>query len=121
MKSYLAGLLCLVLVSANHVDAPNSESNETQWAEFVAGVLNVEEEGVEFILPDGRRIDIYDKTNNISYEVDWCQKWEEGIGQSLGNAIATNSEPGLILLFKPGEDEYYNSALGVVNPLRERG
>ena len=121
MKNYLASLLCLVLISANHTDVPNSGSNEAQWAEFVAGVLNVGEEGVEYILPDGRRIDIYDKSNNISYEVDWCQKWEEGIGQSLGYAIATNSEPGLILLFKNGEDEYYNTALGVVNQLRERG
>mgnify|MGYP000335602281 FL=1 len=121
MKNYLAGILCLVFLSLNQTDAPDSGSNEAQWAEFVAGVLNVEEEGVEYILPDGRRIDIYDKSNNISYEVDWCQKWEEGIGQSLGYAIATNSDPGLILLFKNGDDEYYNTALGVVNQLRERG
>ncbi|MQF98540.1 MAG: hypothetical protein FI729_03285 [SAR202 cluster bacterium] len=121
MKNYLAGILCLVFLNLNQTDAPDSGSNEAQWAEFVAGVLNVEEEGVEYILPDGRRIDIYDKSNNISYEVDWCQKWEEGIGQSLGYAIATNSDPGLILLFKNGDDEYYNTALGVVNQLRERG
>lgn len=102
--------------------APNAESSETSWAEFIASnILNVNDEGVEYILPDGRRIDIFDEENNISYEVDWCQKWEEGIGQSLGYAIATNSEPGLILLYKSGEDEYYNTALGVVNQLRERG
>ena len=101
---------------------PNAESNETAWAEFIANdVLNVSDEGVEYVLPDGRRIDIFDEDNNISYEVDWCQKWEEGIGQSLGYAIATNSQPGLILLYKSGEDEYYNTALGVVNQLRERG
>ena len=87
---------------------------------IASNILNAEE-GVEYVLPDGRRIDIYDKDNNISYEVDWCQKWEEGIGQSLGYAIATNSQPGLILLYKSGEDEYYNTALGVVNQLRERG
>ena len=49
MKSYLVGLLCLALVSANYAETPTSASNEAQWAEFVAGVLNVEDEGVEFI------------------------------------------------------------------------
>ena len=100
---------------------PNAESSEGEWATYIANNILSAGEGVEYVLPDGRRIDIYDKDNNISYEVDWCQKWEEGIGQSLGYAIATNSQPGLILLYKSGEDEYYNTALGVVNQLRERG
>ena len=100
---------------------PNAESSEGEWATYIANNILSAGEGVEYVLPYGRRIDIYDKDNNISYEVDWCQKWEEGIGQSLGYAIATNSQPGLILLYKSGEDEYYNTALGVVNQLRERG
>ena len=115
-------LLCLLLVGGHAQTIPDGQSNEAQWTEYIASsILNVGEEGIEYILPDGRRIDIFDEDNNISYEVDWCQKWEEGIGQSLGYAIATNSEPGLILLYKSGEDEYYNTALGVVNQLRERG
>ena len=115
-------LLCLLLVGGHAQTIPDGQSNEAQWTEYIASsILNVGEEGIEYILPDGRRIDIFDEDNNISYEVDWCQKWEEGIGQSLGYAIATNSEPGLILLYKGGEDEYYNTALGVVNQLRERG
>jgi hypothetical protein len=115
-------LFCLSLVGGHTQTNPDGQSNEVQWAKYIAiNILNVDEEGIEYVLPDGRRIDIFDKDNNISYEVDWCQKWEEGIGQSLGYAIATNSQPGLILLYKSGEDEYYNTALGVVNQLRERG
>jgi len=115
-------LVSLLFVGGSADTNPNADSNESAWAEFIASsILNVGDEGVEYVLPDGRRIDIFDEDNNISYEVDWCQKWEEGIGQSLGYAIATNSEPGLILLYKSGEDEYYNTALGVVNQLRERG
>ena len=125
MKSLLAPLLLSLVVLGGHArtdTSPNENSNETAWAEFIANdILNVSPEAVEYTLPDGRRIDIFDEDNNISYEVDWCQKWEEGIGQSLGYAIATNSQPGLILLYKHGEDEYYNTALGVVNQLRERG
>lgn len=115
-------LFCLLFIGGDAQTNPNEQSHEKEWAEYIASnILNVDEEGVEYVLPDGRRIDIFDKENNISYEVDWCQKWEEGIGQSLGYAIATNSQPGLILLYKHGEDEYYNTALGVVNQLRERG
>ena len=113
------------IIPAARLDAPsavpNAESSEGEWATYIANNILSAEEGVEYVLPDGRRIDIYDKDNNISYEVDWCTKWEEGIGQSLGYAIATNSQPGLVLLYKSGEDEYYNTALGVVNQLRERG
>lgn len=77
---------------------------------------------IEYYLPDDRRIDIIDHTNKIAYEVDWCEKWEEGIGQSLGYSIATNYKPGLILLYKgDDDDEDYNTALGVVNDLREHG
>ena len=115
-------LVLLLATSVAYETTPDSTSNEAEWVEFVAkSVLNVEDEGIEYTLPDGRRIDIYDKKNNISYEVDWCKKWPEGIGQSLGYSIATNSETGLILLFKSGEDEYYNTALGVVTDLRRRG
>ena len=121
IKTVLVPFLLCLFISGTQTN-PNEQSNEAEWAEYIAiNILNVSPEAIEYVLPDGRRIDIFDVDGNISYEVDWCQKWEEGIGQSLGYAIATNSEPGLILLYKSGEDEYYNTALGVVNQLRERG
>ena len=122
IKKLCGAVMLFIVSSTTYSEAPDSGSNEAAWTAFVAkSVLNVEDEGIEYALPDGRRIDIYDKKNNVAYEVDWCRKWPEGIGQSLGYAIATNSDPGLILLFKNGDDEYYNTALGVVNQLRERG
>jgi hypothetical protein len=123
VKKILLAISCLLFIGGDTIQppAPNAESSEAVWAAYIASNILDAAEGVEYVLPDGRRIDIYDEDNNVSYEVDWCQKWEEGIGQSLGYAIATNSEPGLILLYKNGDDEYYNTALGVVNQLRERG
>ena len=105
IKALCGALVLLLATSVTYDTVPNSTSNEADWVEFVAkSVLNVEDEGIEYTLPDGRRIDIYDKTNNISYEVDWCKKWPEGIGQSLGYSIATKSQAGLILLYKTGDD-----------------
>ena len=122
IRKLCGAAILLIVSSTTYSEAPDSGSNEAAWAEFVAkSVLNVEDEGIEYALPDGRRVDIYDKKNNIAYEVDWCKKWPEGVGQSLGYSIATNSEAGLVLLFRSGEDEYYNTALGVINDLRRRG
>ena len=122
IKKLCGAVMLFIVSSTTYSEAPDSGSNEAAWTAFVAkSVLNVEDEGIEYALPDGRRIDIYDKKNNVAYEVDWCRKWPEGIGQSLGYSIATNSEAGLILLFKSGDDEYYNVALGVVNSLRISG
>ena len=122
IRKLCGAAILLIVSSTTYSEAPDSGSNEAAWTEFVAqSVLSVEDEGVEYTLPDGRRVDIYDKKNSIAYEVDWCKKWPEGVGQSLGYAIATNSEAGLILLFRSGDDEYYNTALGVVTDLRRRG
>ena len=122
IKALCGALVLLLAPSVTYDTVPNSTSNEADWVEFVAmSVLDVQDEYIAYALPDGRRIDIYDKTNNISYEVDWCKKWPEGIGQSLGYSIATKSQAGLILLYKTGDDEYYNTALGVINDLRRRG
>ena len=110
IKALCGALVLLLATTVTYDTVPDSMS-----------VLDVQDEYIEYALPDGRRIDIYDKANNVSYEVDWCKKWPEGIGQSLGYSIATKSQAGLILLYKTGDDEYYNTALGVINDLRRRG
>ena len=126
MKKIAACLMAVVMVSSQNIvmyqNGVSEDSNEAEWAEHISSnILKLKSESVEYILPDGRRVDIFDKENGVAYEVDWCKKYAEGIGQSLGYAIATNCDPGLILLYKNGEDEYYNTALGIVSQLRERG
>ena len=74
---------------------------------------------VEYVLPDGRRVDVL--TERFAYEADWSYKWTEGVGQALAYAVATNRNPGLILLMKGADDERYNQCLGVITHLRSRG
>ena len=74
---------------------------------------------IEYALPDGRRIDVL--TDRFAYECDWSTKFPEGIGQALAYAVATNRNPGLILLMKGADDERYNQCLGVITHLRSRG
>ena len=74
---------------------------------------------VEYVRPDGRRVDVL--TDRFAYEADWSYKWTEGVGQALAYAVATNRNPGLILLMKGADDERYNQCLGVITHLRSRG
>ena len=63
----LCGTLALLLVTSVAYDtAPDSTSNEAEWVGHIAkSVLDVQDEYIEYALPDGRRVDIYDKNNNV--------------------------------------------------------
>lgn len=104
-------------------DVPNAAAlwDENRWSDWLVEKY-VRRGRREVKLPDGRRVDIL--TEKVAWEVDWVGKWEEGIGQSLGYAIATQRDPGLWLLKPIGDDsadESYNQALGVVTLLRAKG
>lgn len=53
---------------------------------------------IEARLWDSTRVDIL--TKEYAIEVDWADKWAEGLGQSLYYSITTNKKPGLVLLIK---------------------
>lgn len=75
----------------------------------------------EYKLPDGRRVDIYDPENGIAWEVEWCAKWEESIGQAIGYAASLDMEPGVWLIFKDGDDEEWNQFQTAAEYLQSRG
>ena len=41
-------------------------------------------------------------TSEFAFEVDWLDKWHEGIGQALHYASATEKRPGLALILRNG-------------------
>lgn len=73
---------------------------EPEWSAILAKRIGGE---TEYRLPDGSRIDIL--TDTTAWEVEWCTKWEESIGQSLFYGIVTNRKPGVWLLKRRGDDE----------------
>tara|TARA_B100000029_G_scaffold450512_1_gene474494 strand:+ start:268 stop:672 length:405 start_codon:yes stop_codon:yes gene_type:complete len=92
--------------------ADRSTWSETDWSAHLADQMG----GVaEFRTPDGSRVDIL--TDEVAWEVDWCRsgKWAEGVGQALFYGLATNRQPGLILLQKDpqAERKFYLRALAV--------
>lgn len=123
MKSIISGcILCFqfaVLLDSVQV-APK---NEVEWSAHLAKTeLNLDvETACEFPLPDGTRVDIYDKDSGIAWEVEWAKKADSAFGQSARYANALGCEPGVWLLIEPRNDEYFLRAILSLNELTENG
>lgn len=95
---------------------PTASDRETTWSAYLAGECNGQ---AEHRLPDGSRIDIL--TDRAAWEVEWCEKWEQAIGQALFYGISTNQTPGVWLLKRADDDEDYLRCLLVIESLRAKG
>ena len=60
---------------------------------------------LEYRLPDSTRVDMLNSTEAI--EVDWAEKWAEGVGQALYYAELTGKKPAIILLFRKSDDKIF--------------
>lgn len=114
-------ILCLALVGDGPLDSMVGRILETAAAKRLAESIGVPEEDVERRLPDGRRVDILDREAGIAWEVEWVSKWPESIGQAIGYATVTDLEPGIWLLFRPGDDERWNQCQTAVEYLQGHG
>ena len=69
---------------------------EREWTQHIAE--SIENSRVEVVQFDNTRIDI--ESDQYAIEVDWADKWAEGVGQSLYYAKLTGKKPVLLLLTK---------------------
>lgn len=102
---------------------PKPTDNEVTWSKYLAATM--EPQGnTKIVLPDGRRPDIVQQHQFIAWEVEWCSKWEESIGQSIGYAVGLGQRyrPGVWLLKRGKEDdEEYLQCLTVIKYLQYQG
>jgi hypothetical protein len=106
------------IFNPSNVPVARQKIGEVEYTKIYAEKL-FEEYELEYQLPDGRRVDILTKTH--AFESEWIYKFNEAIGQSLGYALSTNKNPGILILYKNGYDEQYNQLLTVVTSLRDHG
>jgi len=78
------------------------ENHERYYQEISAKQLVGE---MEVIQEDSTRVDIVTKTHAI--EVDFADKWAEGIGQCLHYSGMTGLDAGLILIVEGDKDDKY--------------
>lgn len=99
--------------TAQSVAAKTPGLDERAWTKII--IAKWQELGLKATegvrTPDGSVPDI--ETPDTVWEVDWSEKWKEGVGQATFYAKARNKQPGLILLMGPGERDviYYLRAL----------
>lgn len=103
--------LCLSVVSCSedgkkHVVKKNEKYYQTKMCNELKGEI-------EFVLPDKTRVDCL--TDMYAIEVDWAQKWAEGVGQSIYYAETTDKKPAVALIIGDSKsDERHYKRLVVV-------
>lgn len=116
---YITIIACVLWATVSDVQlasTPTASDRETVWSAYLAGEVNGE---AEHRLPDGSRIDIL--TDRTAWEVEWCDKFEESIGQALFYGIAADRTPGVWILKRAEDDEDYLRCLLVIQELRSKG
>jgi hypothetical protein len=76
------------------------EHNELYWSAIIAEQLHGK---AEYRLPDGARVDIL--TADEAIEIDWPNKWAEGVGQALYYGAATWRRATVVYLVSDPERE----------------
>jgi hypothetical protein len=94
MKKFLYILLFLPIVA----NAATESELADLYCKDVGGIREV-------VLQDKTRVDCL--TDRLAIEVDWANKWYEGIGQSLHYAMHTGRLPAVVLLTKSFSDTRY--------------
>jgi len=92
---------------------------EVEWSKYLAYRMQGE---AEARMIDQSRVDIL--TDDIAWEVEWIDKWQEGIGQALQYHVCTGRDPGLLVLVRGDSasvGKEYNRILATVTNLRAHG
>ena len=86
------------------MDPPGATEYEPAWSKYLAWKWGGES---EYRTVDGSRVDVL--TDDMAWEVEWCKKWKESVGQALFYGVVTGRKPGVVLLLrrKPGEALYF--------------
>ena len=87
---------------ANEIVATQRYGTETYWQDIIQKEIGGEK---EYRLDDGTRVDLL--FEDKACEIDWANKWAEGIGQSIYYGLKTERPPLVILLAKKDGWEKY--------------
>lgn len=109
--------LALISSSANGEGRPKASDRETTWSKYLAAEMKGKS---EVTLPDRSRCDIL--TESTAWEVEWVDKWEESIAQSINYQIESKRQfAGVIILLRGDYEDDKNRFEKVIKELRKRG
>lgn len=114
-KIALMALILLALPSFS--DSRGRQYRESHYRDIFCSQMGGE---AEVRSPSGTRIDCV--LDGHAVEVEFGEKWAEGVGQALGYGASLSKTPGLVLIVNPGEERYALRVQGVIDayhlPLR---
>lgn len=98
---FVLGLLLLAAMFVSAVTAGRHLKSEAEYqAEWCPSVG-----GQPTTLADGTRCDCL--TSSIAFEIDFAEKWYEGLGQALHYSTVAKRHPGVALIIERPEDIRY--------------
>lgn len=98
---FLLTLICVSSFSQKRIN------KEVYYQDYFANEINGK---TEYVLFDRTRVDIL--TFEYAIEVDFANKWAEGIGQCLYYSLVTDKKPGVLLIMEyPEKDKKYLNRL----------
>lgn len=96
MKRILPILILLLVATVCYAKRNLPERHyQTQWAIAHGGMT-------EYRLSDNTRVDVL--LEHYAVEVDFVDKFYEGVGQALYYAYMTGKQPGLVLIIEKDDD-----------------
>ena len=87
--------------SAKYSGPKNEKYYQSIWCDQRGG-------RTEYVLDDATRVDCL--LPEYAVEVDWGEKWAEGVGQAQYYARETRRKPGLLLIIGKGEERFIERA-----------
>lgn len=105
--------LSLTLTMASQASASHAHLEkyyQTQWCQEHHGQMEV-------TLPNRTRCDCL--TDTYAVEVEFAEKWAEGIGQSLNYALQAQKRAGIVFIMEsPKEEKYWDHLKAVITHYR---
>ena len=96
MFNILLLLVCITELSAKHLHS--ERYYQEIFCNNIGGTMEV-------VLSDNTRVDCL--TDKYAIEVDFANKWAEGIGQSLHYGLMTSKKAGVYLIIESAKDYKY--------------
>lgn len=118
-KQYIIVFLVITfffsLMNFNNDETEKSfKKNERYYQEILCNDLQGK---VEVVLEDKSRVDCL--TDEFAIEVDWANKWSQGVGQAMYYALMTDKKPaiGIIMSQSKSDKRHYERLMLVAEEL----
>lgn len=105
VQIFLVGITLLLATNANSERLHPEKYYQEKWCLEMKGESEV-------VLPDKTRADCITDTHAI--EVDFANKWQEALGQSLWYAMQTGKKAGIMLILEQPKDNKFWIRLNTV-------